>query len=63
MLNEDVTWYGLSVEFHVDGVSGGLVGHERGQEALVAQFTHVAGHVTAVHQDLQVPATRTRAVN
>ena len=53
----------FAVEAHVDGVDGGLVRHERGQEALVAQLAHVTRHVTAVDQDLQVARAGRRAVD
>ena len=48
---------------YFDGVDGGLVGNERGEETLVAQFADVAGHVTAVHQNLQIARTGRRSVN
>lgn len=34
------------------GVNGSLMWHKRGQEALVAKFSNVAGYVSSVDKDL-----------
>ena len=48
---------------YLDGVNGGLVRDERGQETLVAQLADVAGHVPSIDEDLQIARTGRRPVD
>ena len=57
-VSHSLTRHGLAVELHLHDVGEQLVGHEGGAEALVAEGAHRAGHVAAVHQDLQVAGAR-----